>query len=462
MLRMGLKLHAPVAMLPDEWAREVLVEIDDAGVIAAVTPDAAPGDAERLAGPLVPGMPNLHSHAFQRAIAGRTERRAVAGDSFWTWREEMYRFASRVTPEDLLAIAAQLDLELLKQGYTSVAEFHYLHHDREGRPFADRTAMAEALVEAARGTGIAITVLPVLYERAGFDGSALSAAQRRFATRADDVLRMVARMRERHRADSDVQIGVAPHSLRAVSPDALAALLDGLNDVAPTAPIHMHAAEQLREVEDCRAWSGLAPVEWLLRNAALDGRWCLVHCTHTSDRELAELGARAVVVGLCPTTEANLGDGVFPLDTLLASGGRFGVGSDSNVSQSPVEELRWLEYGQRLLGRRRNVAATNARPCVGASLWRRALHGGAQALGRRTGAISPGLFADLAVLDGADPRLAAVSEDAILDALVFAGNTPLVRDVFVSGRRVLCDGRAAGEEAVAQRYREAIARLVAA
>ena len=458
---MGLKLHAPVAMLPDEWARDVLVEIDDAGLIAAVTPDAAPGDAERLAGPLLPGMPNLHSHAFQRAMAGRTERHAGGADSFWTWREEMYRFVARVTPEDILAIAAQLDVELLKQGYTSVAEFHYLRHDPAGRPYSDRTTMAEALMEAASGSGIAITLLPVLYERAGFDGGSLANAQKRFATRAEDVLDMVTCLRSRHRTDANVQVGVAPHSLRAVSPETLAAMLDGLDEDAPTAPIHIHAAEQVREVEDCRAWSGLAPVEWLLRNAPVDARWCLVHCTHASERELAELAARAAVVGLCPTTEANLGDGVFPLAALLAAEGRFGIGSDSNVSQSPVEELRWLEYGQRLVARRRNVAATSARPSVGASLWRRALQGGAQALGRRTGTIAPGLHADLVVLDGADPRLAAANGDAILDALVFAGNAPLVRDVFVSGRRVVHEGRVAGEEAIARRYGEALARLVA-
>jgi formimidoylglutamate deiminase len=456
---MGLKLHAPVAMLPDEWAHDVLVEIGDDGVITAVTAQAPCADAERVHGPLLPGMPNLHSHAFQRAMAGRTERRGGGEDSFWTWREEMYRFVARVTPDDLVAIAAQLDVELLKHGYTAVAEFHYLHHAPDGRAFSDRLTMADALVAAAREAGIAITVLPVLYERAGLDGAPLSPAQRRFGTNADDVLDMVRQLRTRHRNETDVHVGVAPHSLRAVSPEGLAALLDGLDDVAPTAPIHIHAAEQRREVDECRARTGLAPVAWLLRHSGVDARWCLVHCTHADDAELAKVTQRGAVVGLCPTTEANLGDGVFPLAALLDAGGRFGIGSDSNVSHSPVEELRWLEYGQRLLAQRRNVAATAARPSVGASLWRRATQGGAQALGRRTGAIAPGLYADLVVLDGADPRLAHAVEDGILDAFVFAGNLPLVRDVYVGGRHVVRDGRVAGEDVIARRYRETLDRL---
>jgi formimidoylglutamate deiminase len=456
---MAQKLHAPLAMLPDAWAHDVLVEIGDDGVIAAVTPRALHGGAHRLRGPLLPGMPNLHSHAFQRAMAGRTELQGSGDDSFWTWREEMYRFVARVTPEDLVAIAAQLDVELLKHGFTAVAEFHYLHHDPDGRAYRDRLTMANALVTAARDAGIAITVLPVLYERAGLAGEPLSPTQKRFATSADDVLDMVTQLRSRHRNGSDVQVGVAPHSLRAVSPEELAALLDGLDDVAPTAPIHIHAAEQKREVDECRARTGLAPVAWLLRRSRVDARWCLVHCTHATDAELAEVARQGAVVGLCPTTEANLGDGVFPLGALVAAGGRFGIGSDSNVSQSPVEELRWLEYGQRLLGRRRNITATAARPSVGASLWRRATEGGAQALGRRTGAIAPGHCADLVVLDGADPRLADANEDRIIDALVFAGNLPLVRDVFVGGRHVVRNGRVAGEDAIARRYRATLCRL---
>jgi formimidoylglutamate deiminase len=458
---MGVTLHAPLAMLPDAWARDVLVEIGEDGRIVAVTPEAPPGHAVRLAGPLVPGLPNLHSHAFQRAMAGRTEHRRGAADSFWTWREEMYRFVARLSPDDLLAIAMQLDAELLKQGYTSVAEFHYLHHDAAGTRYADPATMAEALVAAARTTGIAITVLPVLYERGGFDGTPPSTAQARFATRPEDVLAIAAALASRHRGDPDVAVGVAPHSLRAVSPESLGALLAGLDQAAPTAPIHIHAAEQAMEVGECRARTGLPPVRWLLDRAPVDARWCLVHCTHATADEIAGVAAAGAVVGLCPTTEANLGDGVFALEALLASGGRFGIGSDSNVSQSPVEELRWLEYGQRLTRERRNVAASTARPSVGASLWRRASQGGAQALGRRTGAIAAGLHADLVVLDPTDVRLAAASEDAILDALVFAGNTPLVRDVFVSGRHVVRQGHVADEARIAARFRAVLSRLVA-
>ncbi|MCX7892650.1 MAG: formimidoylglutamate deiminase [Burkholderiales bacterium] len=455
------RLHAPVAMLPDAWASDVLVEIDDGGVIASVTPGVPRGEAEDAGGPLVPGMPNLHSHAFQRAMAGLAERMGSPEDSFWTWREVMYRFLARLDPDDCHAIASQLYVEMLREGYTAVAEFHYLHRDPAGRRYADPAEMSLAHVRAAREAGIAITHLASLYAHGGFGGAPLAPGQRRFATAPADVLEIVRRVRAEHRADPDVRAGVAPHSLRAVSPPLLAELLDGLAEAAPTAPVHIHAAEQVKEVEDCLAWSGRRPVEWLLDNAPVDERWCLVHCTHMTREETRRLAASGAVAGLCPTTEGNLGDGIFPFPAFFAADGHFGIGGDSHVSRSPVEELRWLEYVQRLQHRRRNLAASPARPSVGATLWRRALDGGCRALARPAGAIAPGARADLVVLDGEHPDLEGRRDDAILDTLVFSGSERLVRHVAVSGRWVIRDRRHEREHAIADRYRRAVAKLLA-
>lgn len=455
------RLHAPVAMLPDEWARDVLIEVRPDGSIAAVTPHAPRGDAEDAGGPVIPGMANLHSHAFQRAMAGLAERMGSPDDSFWTWREVMYRFLARLNPEDCHAIASQLYVEMLRNGYTAVAEFHYLHNDPAGRPYTERAEMSLAHVRAARDAGIAITHLPSLYAHSTFGGAPLAPTQIRFATRPSDVLEIVRRVRGEYRRDADVRVGISPHSLRAVSPPLLAELLAGLDEVAPTAPIHIHAAEQTKEVDECLAWSGRRPVEWLLENAGVDERWCLVHCTHMTPDETRELAARRAIAGLCPTTEGNLGDGVFALAAFLDAGGHFGIGGDSHVSQSPVEELRWLEYVQRLHHRRRNIAASDARPSVGATLWRRALDGGSRALGRPMGAIAPGARADLLVLDGDHPNLAGREDDAILDALVFAGNERLVRHVAVSGKWVIRDGRHADEQGIAARYKQVVRRMVA-
>jgi formimidoylglutamate deiminase len=455
------RLHAPVAMLPDEWAREVLIEIRPDGSIESVTPNVPRGDAEDAGGPVIPSMPNLHSHAFQRAMAGLAERMGSPDDSFWTWREVMYRFLARLTPEDCHAIASQLYVEMLRNGYTAVAEFHYLHNDSTGRPYADPAEMSLAHVRAAREVGMAITHLPSLYAHSTFGAAPLKPAQIRFATRPEDVLEIVRRVRSEFRDDADVRVGVSPHSLRAVSPPLLAELLSGLDEVAPTAPVHIHAAEQTKEVDDCLAWSGRRPVEWLLENAGVDERWCLVHCTHMNSDETRELARRRAVAGLCPTTEGNLGDGIFPLADYLAAGGHFGIGGDSHVSQNPVEELRWLEYVQRLRHQRRNIAASAARPSVGATLWRRALEGGSRALGRTMGAIAAGARADLLVLDGDHPNLAGREGDGILDALVFAGNDRLVRHVTVSGRWVVRDGRHANEQEIAARYKQAVRRLSA-
>ncbi|NNG05626.1 MAG: formimidoylglutamate deiminase [Inquilinus sp.] len=451
---------APLALLPDGWAKRVRIEVDADGAIAKIWPGGDTSGAEALSGPVLPGMPNLHSHAFQRAMAGLAER-ADGGDDFWGWRQVIYRFLDRMGPDEMEAVAAQLYVEMLKAGYTAVAEFHYLHHAPGGSPYADPAELSRQVVAAATRAGIGLTHLPVLYARGGFDDSPLAENQRRFAGDPDRLLAIVAALARDHGDDPNIHFGVAPHSLRAVAPDMLAALVAGAHGADPMAPIHIHVAEQTREVEDCLARTGARPVEWLLSEAPLDGRWCLVHATHMNSAETRALAASDAVAGLCPTTEANLGDGLFPLADFLQAGGKLGIGSDSHVSVSPIEELRWLDYGQRLTRRRRAVAADEAMPSPGERLFRLALQGGAQALGRPVGRLEAGCRADLLVLDGDSPTLAGRSADRLLDTLVFAGNLNPVRDVMVGGRWVVREGRHTKESAILDGYRRALATLTA-
>ena len=444
------RLFADQALLAEGWARDVLFRFGPDGAIAAVTPEATPNGAPIAAGPVLPGMVDVHSHAFQRALAGRTERAGPVEDSFWTWREAMYGFVRRLTPDQVEAIAALLYIELLKQGYTSVGEFHYLHRTPDGAPYDDVAEMSVRVIAAARGAGIAITHLPVLYGYGSFGGVPLEDAQRRFQNTPDELLRIVEALRRQYREDPEVRIGVAPHSLRAVTRETLTETVAALHADDPDAPVHVHVAEQEKEVADCFAWSGQRPVDWLFDHAQPDPRWCLIHATHATDAELRRIAKSGAVAGLCPTTEANLGDGIFPLPPYLDAGGVYAVGSDSNSSVSPVEELRWLEYGQRLRDRRRNVAAASERSSVGAALWIAAAAGGAQAVGNR---------ADLIVLDGGDPDLAGRQGDDILDAFVFAGNDCRVRDVMVGGDWQVVRGHHAEEEIAADAYRNVLREL---
>ena len=450
-------LFAESALLPEGWARDVRLTIDDAtGDLTAVETGADPAGAERLDGPVLPGMPNLHSHAFQRAMAGLAEAAERDPGSFWSWRRIMYRFAAALTPDDLATIAPQLQIEMLKAGYTAVAEFHYLHNAPDGRPYADPAELSRALLAAAGRSGIGMTLLPVLYQDSGFGGLAPGEGQRRFVLPTDRFLSLAADLTRATAGDGQFRVGVAPHSLRAVSPGALADLLAGID---PAVPVHIHIAEQVGEVEESVAWSGQRPVEWLLAHHALDRRWCLVHATHLTGRETDDLAASGAVVGLCPTTEANLGDGLFPLEAFQAAGGVWGIGSDSHISISPVEELRWLEYGRRLVTLRRNVAAQPGQS-TGAALWSRALGGGAVACGRRIGALTVGSRADLLVLDGEHPLTYGRSGDRLVDALVFAGNANLVRHVMVGGRWRVRDGRHDAEIETATAYRRVLDRLL--
>ena len=392
---------------------------------------AAPGDAEILDGPVLPGMPNLHSHAFQRAMAGSAERRAGSADDFWSWREAMYALAARLDPDALREIARDVYRAMLAAGYTAVAEFHYLHRDPSGAWYADKAATSRALIAAAKDAGIAICLLPALYAHADAGGAPLHERQRRFATGVQDVLEIAAALRADHANDPDVVVGACAHSLRAVAPDELRALVDGSpRDV----PIHLHAAEQTREVDAVVASLGARPVAWLLANHDVGPRWCLVHATQIDDGERDALARSGAVAGLCPTTEANLGDGLFPLAPYLAAGGALGIGSDSNVSLSPVEELRWLEYGQRLVSRRRIVAAAEPGVSAGETLYARAARGGAQACGFASGALEAGRRADLVVLDERADRLAGSPPGEVLDRYVFATDGAAPRHVMVCGR----------------------------
>ena len=447
------KIFAKEVMLDDGWAEDVLIEIDDGGAIATVRAHEKSGDAEEAGGPVIPGMANVHSHAFQRAMAGLAERMGSPEDSFWTWREVMYSFLKQLTPDQVHAIAGQLYCELLKSGYTAVAEFHYLHNAPDGKPYARRSEMAMSLARAAEESGIAMTLLPSLYAYANFGEVRLQPAQRRFAGTPEVILGMLGELRVACRDNPEIRFGVAPHSLRAVSPPMLKDLVAGVRAIDPKAPIHMHVAEQVKEVNDCLTWCDCRPAQWLIDNMPIDSRWCLVHCTHVSSAECERLSATGAVVGLCPTTEGNLGDGIFPFLRYREKGGRYAIGSDSHVSQTPVEELRWLEYAQRLTMRRRNVTASEDHPSVGFNLWREAASGGAQALGRPMGMIAPGRRADLVVLDREHVNLIGKKGDALLDALLFSGNDCLVRHVMVGGRWMVRDGRHPDEEKFAARYK---------
>ncbi len=450
---------AEVALLPAGFADGVRLEVDARGDLTAVEAGATPADAERLPGVVLPGMPNVHSHAFQRAMAGRAERLTPGEASFWTWREVMYRFVARIGPDELRAIAAQAYVEMLEAGYTAVGEFHYLHHQADGRQYADPAELSWAILEAQRASGIGLTHLPVLYMAGGFGGRPAEPGQRRFVHAPERFADLLARLAPRFAGDPDLRLGLAPHSLRAVPDQALRDATRLADAIDAAAPIHVHVAEQAKEVHDCLEWCGTRPVRHLFDIAEVGPRWCLIHATHMDEAETDMLARSSAVVGLCPTTEANLGDGLFNFGGYLAAGGRIGIGSDSHVSISPIEELRWLEYGQRLGSLRRLVAASAEQPHCGARLWRDALAGGAQALGRRIGRLEAGCRADLIRLDAAHPILAGCSGDSLLDALVFSGNVNLVRDVMVGGRWLVRDGRHVRRDEVADAYRAALRRL---
>lgn len=449
-------LFADQALLSDGWARNVRIAFED-GVITDVAGGAKSTDADARVAIAIPGMASLHSHAFQRGMAGLAEVRGAKADTFWTWRETMYRFALSMSPDDAEAIAAHLYCEMLEAGFTRVGEFHYLHHDRDGRPYSNIAEMGERIAAAAAASGIGLTLLNSFYAHSTFGGAAPHDGQRRFICDVDLFARLHEASKSAVRALDGANVSVAPHSLRAVTPEELKAVVA----LANGGVVHIHAAEQVKEIEDCFRWSFKRPVQWLLENMPVDGRWCIIHATHMTDDETRRLAESGAVAGLCPITEGSLGDGVFPAREFLADGGRFGIGTDSNVLVGVTDELRQLEYGQRLKYRERNVLAGGALVSTGRALFDAALGGGSQALDQGRCGLAPGAPADIVSLDGEHPSIAGRSGDAILDGWIFASARNAVDRVWARGREVVSGGRHKERERTLSRFNATVKGLVA-
>ncbi|MCS7267430.1 MAG: formimidoylglutamate deiminase [Geminicoccaceae bacterium] len=442
------------ALLPEGWRERVTLAVDPEGRIASVAPER--GEGEPIRGVVLPGLPNLHSHAFQRAMAGLAETREAGEDGFWSWRVLLYRFLARLGPEEIEAIAAFAYAEMLEAGFTSVGEFHYLHHDPDGRPYAEPAELALRHVRAAQETGIGLTLLPSFYAHGDVGGAPASEGQRRFLCDLDRFARIHEAAARALRALPGGNIGIAPHSLRAVTPEELRRLVE----LFPEGPLHLHASEQPREVEACRRVHGTTPIALLAETIGLPARLCVIHGTHATANERRELAASPATLGLCPITEANLGDGVFLAAAFVQEGGRFGIGSDSNVQIDAAAELRQLEYGQRLVLMRRSCLSAPDRSS-GRLLFEAALHGGARALGREPAGLRPGAWADFLVLDPDHPDLFGRSGDRLLDGWIFCAGKSAVREVYCRGRRVVEGGRHRARERLFARYRRALEGLVA-
>ncbi|MDE4193276.1 formimidoylglutamate deiminase [Phaeobacter gallaeciensis] len=451
-------IFARQARTPSGWVQNVRLRIEN-GAIAKITANAAPGDGDTCVDTLLPGLANLHSHSFQRAMAGMSEYRAAGQDSFWTWRQLMYRFLDHLSPEQYQAIAALTFMEMLEAGYTAVGEFHYVHHQPGGALYDDPAELSNRVFAAADETGIGLTHLPVLYSYGGAGQQPLTGGQLRFGNSVDGFADLVAQVRRNADRDlpADTHVGIAPHSLRATSPEDLAEALK----IQDGAPVHIHIAEQPAEVKDIQDWLGSRPVEWLLNNAPVGKDWCLIHATHMTEAETRTMATSGAVAGLCPITEANLGDGPFNGAEYLAHGGRFGIGSDSNIRIALPEELRQLEYSQRLRDLARNVM-TPGPGSVGDTLYLGAARGGAQALGRAAGQIETGALADLIAVDTSLPALCALTPEQLLDGLCFAAGDGAVTDVWSAGRHQVKQGRHVGREQILAAFRDTVQSLRAA
>lgn len=447
------KFHFASALTPEGWKRDVTVAVDGGGMIT----DVGPGEGgARIAGIAVPAMPNVHSHAHQRFMLGLAERAGPGADSFWTWREAMYGFALRLSPDDLEAVAAQLYVEMLKAGFSVVGEFQYLHHAPDGTPYADPAEMSLRCFAAAQQAGIGITILPTLYAFGGFGGQDPLPGQRRFLNDAERFLKIVGNLSIQAGGSALRHVGISPHSLRAVSPELLREVIRAL---PPDAPIHVHVAEQVKEVDDCLAVCGRRPVELLMESFDLSDRWTAIHATHMTPAETAALARSGAIAGLCPTTEANLGDGIFPAVDFMGQGGAIAIGSDSHITVSPAEDLRMLDYSQRLRDLTRNALAGGPGRSTGRSLYESALKGGARSMRQPIGAIAPRYRFDVTVLDADHPLLAGRAEDSALDTWIFSGGNALVKDVFVGGAQVVKDRHHINEDQIARNFRAALRRL---
>ena len=445
----------------DGWISNSLISVSSAGVIESIVSDSeVTEDAEQIKGTLLPAIANLHSHAFQRAFAGFSESRGQANDSFWSWRKIMYQFVDKLNPEQVFVIARQLYIEMLKAGYSSVAEFHYLHHSPSGKPYDDPAEMSHQLVKAAQEVGIDLTLLPVYYRHSGFNDQQASAGQRRFIHQPDDYSRLLDSLFNHYQSEPSIGIGMAPHSLRAVSTADIRQAIDVLDHYDAKAPIHIHIAEQMAEVNECLAHTGQRPVQHLYDNFDVNERWTLIHATHINEQETWEMAESGAVAGLCLTTEANLGDGIFPAPLYFEQKGSFGIGSDSHSSVSAIEELRLLEYGQRLKHQRRAVLCDEVTTSVGRTLFQGALAGGAQALGRKTGKVAVGYQADWLILDENNPSLFSKTNDQILDAMIFATNSNPISTVFVAGRMVVKDGQHLLEDESLNAFRKVLKEIL--
>ena len=450
-------LHLAEALLPEGFASDVKLTIADGAIVSVEAGVKPAGDKGNFKGIALPGMPNLHSHAFQRGMAGLSERRGAPEDSFWTWREVMYRFLDRLDPDDVQAIAAQAFVEMLEGGFTALAEFHYLHHDKDGHAYANIATMGQAIASAAQETGLGLTLLPVLYRFGNFGQAPSVHGQRRFVNERDAYQRLLEGSAAAIRDLPDARLGVAPHSLRAVALDDLG----WVSSLRPNDPVHIHVAEQVPEVEASLKITGKRPVELLMNTIPLDRRWCLIHATHLSDAERDGIARSGAVAGLCPITESSLGDGIFDGIRYAQAGGAYGVGSDSNIQIDAGSELRQLEYSQRLRDRRRALFAEE-KASTGLALWQAACAGGAQACGRSIGAIAPGHRADFITLDMDHPALVGRSGAEAVDSAIFAANAMPLRDVVVGGRRVVAEGRHVARDSVRTRFAGVMRRLLAA
>ena len=452
----NVNLFAELALISEGWAQNVRISVGKDGKITEVESGVDPDqlDCKLQNRILLPAMANLHSHSFQRSMAGMTEKRDKNPDSFWSWRDKMYGFLEQLNPEHVEAIAALVFMEMLESGYASVGEFHYLHHQHGGQPYENVAETSSRILSAALQTGIGLTHLPVFYMQGGMNGEQLSKGQLRFRNNVDQYFLLLEQIENGiKRAPDDYMLGIAPHSLRAVSTESLNEILDSRQ----FGPVHIHISEQQKEVEDFEDKFGKRPVNWLMDNASVDQRWCLVHATHMSNEETIKLAESGAVAGLCPLTEANLGDGTFNGFEYVSYGGKYGIGSDSNVRISLVEELRMLEYSQRLLRKTRNVMGESG--SLGKSLYISALSGGAQALSRNSGSISSGQWADFLTLDSDNLAFFGSSEDEILDRWIFSAEDSLIRDVWSAGRQIVVEGRHVKHEQIEKQYRNIIKQL---